>query len=200
MLFLVLALSGQSETGQIRVEVKDSTGAAVSALGFVENLATGYRRSFKTDEQGAFTIGDLPFGAYQLRVSKEGFATYSETVEVTPATVIAAVRLNIGVAAYAVSVVSATPLAGLNVPLAEIAAPTQTATNGDIEASGAIDLSSFLNRRFNNVYLNEIQGNPMQADLNYRGYTASPLLGTPQGISIYMDGVRLNQAFGDVVS
>jgi hypothetical protein len=37
-------------------------------------------------------------------------------------------------------------------------------------------------------------------DLNYRGYTASPLLGTPQGISIYMDGVRLNQPFGDVVS
>ena len=36
--------------------------------------------------------------------------------------------------------------------------------------------------------------------MNYRGYTASPLLGTPQGLSIYMDGVRLNQPFGDVVS
>ena len=34
----------------------------------------------------------------------------------------------------------------------------------------------------------------------YRGYTASPLLGTPQGLSVYMDGVRMNQAFGDVVS
>ena len=40
----------------------------------------------------------------------------------------------------------------------------------------------------------------MQPDLNYRGYTASPLLGTPQGVSVYMDGVRLNQPFGDVVS
>ena len=45
-----------------------------------------------------------------------------------------------------------------------------------------------------------MQGNPIQPDLNYRGYTASPLLGTPQGISVYMDGVRLNQPFGDVVS
>ena len=36
--------------------------------------------------------------------------------------------------------------------------------------------------------------------MNYRGYTASPLLGTPQGLSVYMDGVRLNQPFGDVVS
>ena len=45
-----------------------------------------------------------------------------------------------------------------------------------------------------------MQGNPLQADLNDRGYTASPLLGTPQGLSVDMDGVRLNQPFGDVVS
>jgi hypothetical protein len=66
--------------------------------------------------------------------------------------------------------------------------------------SGALDLSDFLNRRFNGVHVNEVQGNPFQPDINYRGYTASPLLGTPQGLSIYMDGVRLNQPFGDVVS
>jgi iron complex outermembrane receptor protein len=50
------------------------------------------------------------------------------------------------------------------------------------------------------VYVNETQNNPFQPDVNYRGYTASPLLGTPQGLSVYMDGVRLNQPFGDVVS
>ena len=57
-----------------------------------------------------------------------------------------------------------------------------------------------MNRRMNGVHVNEVQGNPFQTDVNYRGYTASPLLGTPQGLSIYMDGVRLNQPFGDVVS
>jgi hypothetical protein len=36
-----------------------------------------------------------------------------------------------------------------------------------------------LNRRLTNVFVNEIQGNPFQPDVNYRGYTASPLLGTP---------------------
>ena len=76
----------------------------------------------------------------------------------------------------------------------------QAANQRDIENSGALNLSDFLNKRLNGVYVNEIQGNPYQPDLNYRGYTASPLLGTPQGISIYMDGVRLNQPFGDVVS
>jgi hypothetical protein len=52
----------------------------------------------------------------------------------------------------------------------------------------------------NGVHVNESQGNPFQPDVNYRGYTASPLLGTPQGLSVYMDGVRLNQPFGEIVS
>ena len=57
-----------------------------------------------------------------------------------------------------------------------------------------------MNRRLNGVYLNEMQANPFQPDVNFRGYTASPLLGTPEGISVYVDGVRQNQPFGDVVS
>src|SRR6185369_1836978 len=70
----------------------------------------------------------------------------------------------------------------------------------DLERTGGVDLSEILNRRLDGVHVNEVQGNPFQPDVNYRGYTASPLLGTPQGLSVYMDGVRLNQPFGDVVS
>ena len=99
-----------------------------------------------------------------------------------------------------IDVISATPLPGVNLSREEIASPIQAVTDKDIEKTGAVDLSEFLNQRLANVHINEIQGNPFQADVNYRGYTASPLLGTPQGISIYMDGVRLNQPFGDVVS
>jgi outer membrane receptor protein involved in Fe transport len=99
-----------------------------------------------------------------------------------------------------VDVISTTPLPGVGVPREEIAAPIQSATDKDIEKAGALDLSEFLNQRLTNVHVNEIQGNPFQADVNYRGYTASPLLGTPQGLSVYLDGVRLNQPFGDVVS
>jgi outer membrane cobalamin receptor len=76
----------------------------------------------------------------------------------------------------------------------------QTSTAADLDRSGALDLSDFANRRLQGVHVNEMQGNPFQPDVNYRGYTASPLLGTPQGLSVYMDGVRLNQPFGDVVS
>jgi len=49
-----------------------------------------------------------------------------------------------------------------------------------------------MSRRLNGVYLNEMQGNQLQPDVNFRGYTASPLLGTPEGISVYLDSMRQN--------
>lgn len=98
-----------------------------------------------------------------------------------------------------IDVVATMPLPGLDVARAEIPLAIQTAGAKEIEQSGALDLSDFLNRRINGVHLNELQGNPFQPDVNFRGFTASPLLGTPQGISVYLDGVRQNQPFGDVV-
>ena len=77
---------------------------------------------------------------------------------------------------------------------------TQRATAADIAATHSLDLSDYLNRRLGSVYVNANQNNPLQPDVNYRGFTASPLLGTPQGLSVYLDGVRQNQPFGDVVS
>ena len=99
-----------------------------------------------------------------------------------------------------VIVVGTTPLPGVEQPVDQVPAPVQTSTSGELDRSGALDLSEFINRRLQGVHINEMQGNPFQPDVNYRGYTASPLLGTPQGLSVYMDGVRLNQPFGDVVS
>ncbi len=101
---------------------------------------------------------------------------------------------------FTVTVVGTTPLVDVTIPVEEIAAPVQTLTGRDIDNSGALDIASYLNLRLNGVNVNETQSNPFQPDVSYRGYTASPLLGTPQGLSVYMDGVRLNQPFGDVVS
>jgi len=99
-----------------------------------------------------------------------------------------------------VTVIGAAPLPGLDVPRDQIPANVQTATDADLERLHALDLSSYLSRALASVSVNETQGNPFQPDINYRGFTASPLLGTPQGLSVYADGVRLNQPFGDVVS
>lgn len=99
-----------------------------------------------------------------------------------------------------VQVIERAPVPGLGIPAGQVPANVQGADAAQIERSQAPDLSSFLNRRMPGVYVNETQGNAFQPDVFYRGYAASPLLGTPQGLSLYLDGVRLNQPFGDVVS
>lgn len=97
-------------------------------------------------------------------------------------------------------VVGTTPLPGLGVDRDLLPAPVQSATDADLKRGNAFNLPDYLNRNIGSVHVNEIQNNPFQPDVNYRGFTASPLLGTPQGLSVYMDGVRMNQSFGDVVS
>ena len=173
----------------------------MAASGKLENVSTGTVQGFQTDTQGAHAFTSLAYGRYRLEVTASGFAARTVSVDVQSTEPVSrTVTLSLSAQAFRVDVVGATPLAGTDLSQVEIPLPVQAANQRDIQNSGALDLSDFLNKRLNGVYVNEIQGNPFQPDLNYRGYTASPLLGTPQGISIYMDGVRLNQPFGDVVS
>jgi hypothetical protein len=194
-------LRAQLSTVTIRLEVRDPSGATVVATGTLENLDTGAKRNFSTDARGAYRIEDLPFGRYRLSVSKEGFATTSVVLAVrSAAPVTRTITMALAGVESTVQVVSTTPLTGTSQSTNEIAGAVQTATATDIRQSGSLELGDFLNRYMNGVYLNEMQGNPFQPDVNFRGYTASPLLGTPEGISVYLDGVRQNQPFGDVVS
>ena len=182
----------------LTLTVTDPSGAPMAVSGHIDNLASGVSTRVRTDAQGHASI-DLLVGRYRLSLAYPGFATQVQVVDLGGA-LSKTVTMTVGASSYSVDVVSPTPLPGLDRSRDSIAAPLQTATDRDLTNSGALDLSDFANRRLNGVYMNEIQGNPLQPDLNYRGYTASPLLGTPQGVSIFMDGVRLNQPFGDVVS
>ncbi|MGD0775267.1 MAG: TonB-dependent receptor [Candidatus Solibacter sp.] len=194
-------LPAQRPAGEIRLQVKDPSGAAMEASGKLRNLATGVVRSFQTDAQGKYAFLALPYARYRLEVSRSGFTTQTLPVNVQSAAPIArTVTMLLGTASAQIDVVAATPLPGGVLSLGEIPAGVQAATQLDMDASGALELSDLMNRRLSGVNINENQGNPFQPDLNYRGYTASPLLGTPQGVSVYMDGVRQNQPFGDVVS
>ena len=62
------------------------------------------------------------------------------------------------------------------------------------------NLSDLLNLNVGSVNINDTQGNPFQPDVNFRGFSASPILGTPAGMSVFVDGVRVNEAFGDTVN
>ena len=190
-----------AQTGEIRLEVKDPSGAAMQVSGTLDNLSSRVRRSFRTDANGTTSLTSLLYGTYRLEIAQPGFTTQTALVEVNSAApVVKAISLTIGPANFQVNVAGITPLGGVDLPVDQIPTPVQTLTTKDFESTGALDLSALMNQRLNGVHINETQGNPVQPDLNYRGYTASPLLGTPEGLSVYMDGVRLNQPFGDVVS
>ena len=102
--------------------------------------------------------------------------------------------------APAVEVVGTTPLPGLATPIRDVPANVQIFTGRDLHQQRQSNLGEYLEQNPNSVTINSGQGNPFQADVNFRGFTASPLLGTPQGISAFQDGVRINEPFGDVVN
>ncbi len=99
-----------------------------------------------------------------------------------------------------ITVIGNAPLSGLGLPLNQVPANVQTADSKDLQRQQALDLADFLNGNFSGVNISESAGNPFQLDVNYHGFTASPLLGTPEGLSVYVDGVRVNESFGDTVN
>jgi iron complex outermembrane recepter protein len=99
-----------------------------------------------------------------------------------------------------VEVIRVTPVPGLGVPKDQIPGNVQTASDQKLRDAQSLNLPDFLTTHVPSVTINEIQGNPYQLDINYRGFSASPLLGTPQGLSVFLDGVRVNEPFGDVVN
>jgi outer membrane receptor protein involved in Fe transport len=102
--------------------------------------------------------------------------------------------------APAVDVVGTTPLPGVGTPVSQVPANVQTADDRRLEALPTPALPDFLERAMGGFVSAASQGNPFQGDVSFRGFSASPLLGTPQGLSVYVDGVRVNESFGDVVN
>lgn len=99
-----------------------------------------------------------------------------------------------------IEVVGTSPLPGLGTPIGEVPANVQIYTGSEIGRQRQTNLGDYLEQNPTSVTTNSTQGNPLQSDVNFRGFTASPVLGTPQGLSVFQDGVRINEPFGDVVN
>lgn len=97
-----------------------------------------------------------------------------------------------------VKVVGTTPL-GTGPAADKVPANVQLATADDIRRQTALGLAGFMKRRLGSVFVNDTDGNPLQPDVQYRGFVGSPRLGLPQGVAVYQDGVRINEPFGDTV-
>ncbi|MGH8588174.1 MAG: TonB-dependent receptor, partial [Gammaproteobacteria bacterium] len=99
-----------------------------------------------------------------------------------------------------IEVIATTPLPALGTPLDKVPANVQSLSAEDVEEQNPLDLSEMLFDNIGSVNINAAQNNPFQNDLEYRGFLASPLVGSAIGLSLYMDGVRINEGFGDTVN
>ena len=99
-----------------------------------------------------------------------------------------------------VEVVGTTLLPGLGSAIRDVPANVQISTQKDLARQRQGSLAEFLEQNATGITVNAAQGNSFQPDVSFRGFTASPLLGVPQGLSVFQDGVRINEPFGDVVN
>ena len=99
-----------------------------------------------------------------------------------------------------VEVIGATPLLGTGLDRDKVPAATNVITGNDIDRTGVPSALGALNDTVPGVGLDDAQGNPFQPNLIYRGFSASPLDGNPQGLAVYLNGIRFNQPFSDAVN
>ncbi|WP_428489366.1 TonB-dependent receptor [Rhodopila sp.] len=100
-----------------------------------------------------------------------------------------------------VNIIGASPLLGSGVDRDTVPAESNVLKRDDLTRGGTTtpDAVRSLNEQVGGVNLDSASGNPFQPSLFYHGFQASALQGTPQGIAVYVNGVRFNQAFGDTV-
>ncbi|HTT04537.1 MAG TPA: TonB-dependent receptor [Steroidobacteraceae bacterium] len=96
--------------------------------------------------------------------------------------------------------VQATAIPGASLQADLVPGDVQTVSAADISRQGSPSLTGALNRGLGSVNLDDNLDDPFQPDILYRGFEASPVLGTPEGLAVYENGVRINEAFGDAVN
>lgn len=99
-----------------------------------------------------------------------------------------------------VVVIGATPVQGVGINIDKIPGNAQSLSTAALSLEGSASIITALNNQLSSININDNLGNPFQPDILYRGFEASPVLGTPQGLSVYQNGVRINEAFGDTVN
>jgi iron complex outermembrane recepter protein len=97
-------------------------------------------------------------------------------------------------------VVTGTPLPGTARDIDKIPANVAVLSSEDLTRQGPASLTQALNANLGSISINDDLDDPFQPDILYRGFEASPVLGTPQGLAVYQNGVRINEAFGDTVN
>src|SRR6266568_2711520 len=105
-----------------------------------------------------------------------------------------------GVGLPEIQVVTTSPLPGAGLDRDKVPAMVQTLSADDFQRTYSPSVTDTLMQRIPGVSTTDVQGNGFVQDLRYRGFVASPVPGTPQGLAVYLNGIRVNEAFGDTVN
>jgi len=100
----------------------------------------------------------------------------------------------------AIVVVGSTPLVGADVNRDQVPQSTRVLGSGDINRTGIPTLTGAILDNVPSAAVSDTEGNAFQPDILFRGFTASPVAGTPEGLAVYVNGARFNDAFGDTVN
>src|SRR3954470_9079914 len=93
-----------------------------------------------------------------------------------------------------------TPTAGSGMDVDKVPASINAVGAGQIARTGSLNIADALQQQVPGIIISDTTGNPFQPDIQFRGFTASPVAGTPQGLAVYQNGTRINEAFGDTVN
>ncbi|HWE05314.1 MAG TPA: TonB-dependent receptor, partial [Rhizomicrobium sp.] len=100
-----------------------------------------------------------------------------------------------------VTVIAVAPMPGTGIDANKIAGETQTLSMSDLARDRPQDaVPNAVATRLSSVSLGGEEGSPFQPDFIFRGFHASPVSGSAEGLAVYQDGVRLNESFGDTVN
>jgi iron complex outermembrane recepter protein len=99
-----------------------------------------------------------------------------------------------------VTVIGTTPVPGATIDADKVPSNVETLRASDLTRDGTASLTGALNGQLGSININDTLADPFQPDILYRGFEASPVLGTPEGLAVYQNGVRINEAFGDAVN
>lgn len=97
-------------------------------------------------------------------------------------------------------VIDITPTYRVGIDPRDVPSPILRITEAELKWSLGLDLTDVMNRALGSFLINDAQGNPLQPNFQFRGFTSSPILGLPQGLAVFQNGVRMNEPFGDTVN
>jgi iron complex outermembrane receptor protein len=97
-------------------------------------------------------------------------------------------------------VVATTPLGGGEINVAQSPFAVWQTNAQDIQTFNDTLITDTLGRSAPGVTVGNVSGNEFEPDLFYRGFDATSVTGTPQGLAVYQNGTRINEVFGDVVN